>query len=121
MKVFKPATPLNPTEIPHFDGEAALAILGAGDPDFALTDSDMIYLVKFKEGATNHWHTHPSRQLLIFVNGRGIVEEQAGDRIEAGEGEVVRTEAEVVHRHGAAEGHDCTHIAIQEGMVNWLD
>lgn len=121
MKVFKPAAPLSPTTIPHFDGEAALAILGAGDPEFTLTDSDMIYLVKFKDGAINHWHTHPSRQLLIFTDGRGIVEEKDGERIETAEGEAVRTEAEVIHRHGAADGHDCTHIAIQGGMVNWLE
>lgn len=121
MKVFKPPAPLEPGDIPHFDGQASLAILGVGDPDFALTGADMIYLVTFKDGSMNHWHTHDSRQLLVFTEGRGVVEEKDGERVETDKGTMVRAEAAVVHRHGALDGHDCTHIAIQEGLANWVE
>lgn len=121
MKLFRTTGESEPTVIPHFDGKASLIQIGGSDPDFELSNSDSIYFVQFREGAMNHWHTHKSRQILLFTDGKGLVEERDGEKALLNPGDAVRTEPGVVHRHGAAPGENCTHVAIQEGAAEWLD
>lgn len=62
------------TSMEHFDGEVAFLkdVLGAlGE---RLEAEDTLHLVRFIDGAANQWHTHASRQVLIFTEGRGFVE-----------------------------------------------
>jgi quercetin dioxygenase-like cupin family protein len=67
--------------------------------------------VTFVDGCRNVWHTHTTQQVLIVTNGFGVVATDAGGRnITAGD--VVLTDPNERHWHGAREGHDMTHLAI---------
>lgn len=78
-------------------------------------------LVNFEDGAVTNWHTHPGEQILYITAGKGRVgdeetqwEVEPGDVIHIGPGER--------HWHGAAEGHDMTHISVTTvGSPIWED
>lgn len=107
--------------IDHFEGVVAYVPFVGSTLGLELSPNDDMHLVIFKDGAVNHWHTHESRQILLFTDGRGIVEVKDGEHVEVGAGEVVVVPKRVVHRHGASAGNDCTHLAIQQGAADWLE
>lgn len=121
LRIERRNPPMQAAPVGHFDGEVALAIFVGASLGIELTPRDSMILVQFKDGAVNHWHRHGSRQILLFTDGRGIVEVRDGERLEMAPGEVAIVAAETVHRHGAAVGRDCTHVAIEEGLAEWVD
>ncbi|MDE3112987.1 MAG: cupin domain-containing protein [Chloroflexota bacterium] len=70
--------------------------------------------VHFKSGARNKPHTHTTDQILVVTEGTGIVG-AGGDEREVRPGDVAFIPAGEVHWHGAKEGHDMTHLAINGG------
>lgn len=62
------------TSMEHFDGEVAFLADVLGVLGEQLEAGDTLHLVRFIDGAANEWHTHASRQVLIFTEGRGFVE-----------------------------------------------
>lgn len=78
-------------------------------------------MVTFEDGAVTYWHTHPGEQILYITAGKGRVgdeekqwEVEPGDVIHIGPGER--------HWHGAAEGHNMTHISVTTvGSPIWED
>jgi len=74
-------------------------------------DSLRVTAVTFEDGARNRWHMHTTDQVLVVVEGHGVVatEEQ---EIEVTEGDVILIPAGQRHWHGAAPGKTFTHIAI---------
>ncbi len=67
--------------------------------------------VHFANGARNRLHTHTTDQILVITAGAGIVATRS-ERHEAGPGDVALIPAGEEHWHGAAPGHDMTHLAI---------
>jgi quercetin dioxygenase-like cupin family protein len=67
--------------------------------------------VHFKSGARNRMHTHTTDQILVITEGVAMVGTREGDH-ELGPGDVAFVPAGEQHWHGAKQGHDMTHLAI---------
>lgn len=121
MQIKKNSAQFTPQAMPHFEGDVAVAMnvtQGLGEPP---GPDDIVYVVHFHDGAINRWHMHESRQILIFTDGEGVVEEREGERHVMGPGDVAVVPKDTAHRHGATPGHSCTHVAIQWGAITWCD
>jgi quercetin dioxygenase-like cupin family protein len=121
---------------PHFTGDVSFVGDLLGSCNEALQPQDTLHLVRFAEGAANDWHTHSSRQILIFTEGRGFVE-VLPESLEGQEGQsggssrILREELRagdlaiiapgIVHRHGAVSDSSAAHLAIQSGEAMWLE
>jgi len=77
-----------------------------------------INTVIFTPGARTYWHSHPGGQLLIVTAGRGIVASRAGAHI-IGIGDVIWTEPDEEHWHGACGDTLMTHTAFSHGTTQW--
>src|SRR6185312_8378562 len=81
--------------------------------------------VTFDPNAHSAWHTHPKGQLLIVIDGSGIVQEWGKQAQHIKKGDVIWTPPGVKHWHGASPQSSLTHIAIQEMLngknVDWLE
>jgi quercetin dioxygenase-like cupin family protein len=77
--------------------------------------------VHFDAGAHTRPHTHPSEQVLFFVQGNGFVWLAGGERQRVAEGSIVVVPAGVVHMHGATEDEPICHVALRaaDGPTNW--
>jgi len=66
-------------------------------------------------------HTHPSEQVLHFVQGRGFVWIAGEEKERIPEGGIVIIPGEVVHMHGATEDEPICHIALRaaDGPTDW--
>ena len=76
-----------------------------------ITNDLRVFFVHFPAGARTAWHTHPSDQVLIVTEGRGVVATEES-RVEVGPGDVVVAPAGEKHWHGASETTAMTHIAV---------
>ena len=57
--------------------------------------------VIFEPGCRNNWHTHPSNQILIVIQGTGYYQEEGSPIREIKVGDVVNVLPGVKHWHGA--------------------
>lgn len=67
--------------------------------------------VTFRDGARNRFHRHSSDQILMVVEGRGVIA-TADDSVEVERGDVIVIPAGDLHWHGAIPGEIFTHISI---------
>ncbi|HEV2128360.1 MAG TPA: cupin domain-containing protein [Thermomicrobiales bacterium] len=65
----------------------------------------------FEEGARNRWHRHSTEQVLIIMEGRGIVENES-ETFQVAAGDIVLIPAGERHWHGAEENASMTHLSI---------
>jgi quercetin dioxygenase-like cupin family protein len=84
----------------------------AGEYDLTQIPCAAVVSLEFKNGARTCWHTHPGVQTLICVDGRGWVKYWDGQSYELTPGAVVEIPADVKHWHGAQEGSNMTHVAL---------
>ncbi|MFN0028358.1 MAG: cupin domain-containing protein [Acidimicrobiales bacterium] len=75
--------------------------------------------VHFHDGGRTHWHLHTGSQVLYFVAGQGMVQEDGGQEQPCEAGDIVHVHPGAKHRHGAREGGSATHIAITLGESIW--
>jgi quercetin dioxygenase-like cupin family protein len=68
--------------------------------------------VHFSPCARTAWHKHPFGQTLIVTDGVGWVQNRGGNKIEIRPGDVVLTEPNEEHWHGASAGNLMAHYAI---------
>lgn len=67
--------------------------------------------VTFRDGARNRFHRHTRDQVLVVIEGRGLI--ALADRsIEIERGDVVTIPAGELHWHGALPGETFTHLSI---------
>lgn len=67
--------------------------------------------VTFRDGARNRFHRHSRDQILVVIEGRGMI--ALADRsIEIERGDVVTIPAGELHWHGALPGETFTHLSI---------
>ena len=104
---------LEPDVEMHFTRHAELRRLIPND------QSARVAHVIFSEGANTHWHHHHGLQLLWFFDGEGEVSTREGESLTCSPGDLVSTEPNVSHRHGAAAGHTAGHLAITIGATVW--
>jgi quercetin dioxygenase-like cupin family protein len=77
--------------------------------------------VHFDAGAHTRPHTHPSEQVLFFVQGSGFVQFPGEERQRVPEGGIVVVPGGVVHMHGATEDEPICHLALRaaDGPTDW--
>ncbi len=68
-------------------------------------------LVNFYDGAKNKFHSHTTDQILFVTKGTGIVATEE-EEINVTEGDTAFIPSGEKHWHGAADGHDFTHISL---------
>lgn len=81
--------------------------------------------VTFEPGARTNWHTHPLGQTLHVLSGVGRVQAAGGPVREIRPGDTVWIPPREKHWHGAAPGHNMTHLAFHEAFegrhVEWME
>ena len=75
---------------------------------------------EFARGARTNWHSHAGGQVVFVERGRMRTQERGKAVQEFGPGALVRTEADVVHWHGARPDDGLTQVALSFGVTNWL-
>lgn len=80
--------------------------------------------VYFAPGARSNWHSHPSGQLLLVLDGVGYHQIKGQPRETIRKGDVVKCPPNVMHWHGASPDSAMQHIYIlpntEKGIVEWL-
>ena len=71
-----------------------------------------IAYVTFQAGARSAWHTHPSGQHLIVLEGIGLTQEESKPIQEFRAGDVLYCPPNVKHWHGASPNSYMKHAAI---------
>jgi quercetin dioxygenase-like cupin family protein len=98
--------------------------------NFGLVENDSIYNmlvgnVYFEKSARSNWHTHPSGQILIVLDGEGYHQLEGQARQIMKKGEVIKVPANTRHWHGATEDNSLTQMYIlpktENGFVTWLE
>lgn len=75
--------------------------------------------ILFPPGARTNWHTHPGGQFIYTLQGEGWIQERGGERVIVGPGDVVWTEPDVEHWHGATDTNMVTQVILHFGDVVW--
>jgi quercetin dioxygenase-like cupin family protein len=70
-----------------------------------------VYDVGFPAGSRTVWHTHSVDQLLVVIEGEGIVATEDEERV-VRTGDVIAFSAGERHRHGATPDRAMRHLAI---------
>ena len=98
--------------------------------NFGLVANDSIYNtvvgnVFFEIGARSNWHTHPSGQILIILDGEGYHQLEGKAREKIKKGDVIKCPPNTKHWHGATENNSLTQMYIlpktENGIVTWLE
>lgn len=70
--------------------------------------------VHFNVGARSAWHSHPKGQTLYVTEGVGVIQKRGEPVQSIKVGDVIWTEPNEEHWHGASADTEMTHLAIQE-------
>ncbi|MFA7617232.1 MAG: cupin domain-containing protein [Weeksellaceae bacterium] len=95
-----------------------------------LFEEDSIYTTavgveEFEAGSRNVWHSHPSGQIIIVLDGVGY-HQIKGEPIQiVRKGDVVKCPPNVLHWHGASKDSSVTQIYIlpntEKGLADWSE
>ena len=103
---YPPPGASGPSSRSIFIGDVTLqTIVGEGSRDLRLIE------VHFRDGARNRMHVHTTDQILVITEGTAMVGTRSEDH-ELAAGDVAFIPAGEEHWHGAKQGHDMTHLAI---------
>jgi len=122
LKILRPEKlPSNAGSNDYFTGRVKVTPLVQGEEPSCITCA----CVMFDTNARSAWHTHPKGQLLIVIEGLGLVQEWGQKAKCIRKGDVIWTPPNVKHWHGASDAANLTHIAIQETLngknVEWFE
>ena len=99
----------------NFEGRATMGPIGP------VTERAGVAVVRFENGARNHWHAHAGGQVLHILDGDCRIQSW-GERVEVlRPGDFAISEPGEKHWHGAAEGADMTHLSVAGGDVAWME
>lgn len=89
------------------------------------TYSTIVGNVYFEAGARTNWHTHPSGQILIIMDGTGFHQIKGEPKQTLKKGDVVRCPPNKLHWHGASQNASMSQMYIvpntENGIVNWME
>lgn len=80
--------------------------------------------VTFEPGARTKWHSHPTGQIILALDGIGYYQEKGGAKVIMKKGDVVKCPADIPHWHGASADTEFVQIAItgrEKGETVWLE
>ena len=103
-------------EGPNFTGEVWVDLMLDDD-----VEGVMSYNVFFTPGARTNWHRHTGGQVLYVTSGSGRVVSRRGESFLVRPGDVVWTEPDEDHWHGADPGSFMAHTAVSLGEAVWLE
>lgn len=111
--------PFGPVDPKNFVGSARVKRLpmveGGGQ-------AVIVYLVDFEPGGRTNWHRHSAPQLLLVMEGRGLVQVWGEPVREIAAGDAVSIEPGEKHWHGAAPGTKMSHFAVNLTLTTeWLE
>jgi quercetin dioxygenase-like cupin family protein len=75
--------------------------------------------VHFTPGARTAWHSHSLGQTLYVMEGEGRVQSRGEPIVAIRAGDVIFTNADEWHWHGAAPDHFMMHLSMTEGGADW--
>jgi len=89
-------------------------------------DGEMTAMRAFLEpGTITHWHSHPRGQLLVVIDGVGLVQRDGGTMIEVRTGDAVWFAPGERHWHGATSMSPFSYISVQGvdtgTAVSWME
>ena len=119
MKPFHASeVPFEPADARNFVGTARVKRL----PVVEGAEPVIVYLVEFEPFGRTNWHTHSAPQVLLVVEGRGLVQKW-GEPVRAiRAGDAVTIEPNEKHWHGAAPDAKMSHFAINLNLTTqWLE
>jgi quercetin dioxygenase-like cupin family protein len=96
---------------------------GKGWVDPVLSDVDEVaaYNVFFTPEARTNWHRHLGGQMLLITAGSGVVVSRQSGAIHVRAGDIVWTEPNEEHWHGASPLSYLSHFAVSLGDTQWLE
>ncbi|MFI8380293.1 cupin domain-containing protein [Leeuwenhoekiella sp. NPDC079379] len=98
--------------------------------NYNLVENDSIYNtlagnVYFEKSARSNWHSHPSGQILIILDGEGYHQLEGQPKQLMKKGDVIKCPPNTRHWHGATESSSLTQMYIlpktENGVVTWLE
>jgi quercetin dioxygenase-like cupin family protein len=118
MKLTKPEEALRgePMDQPsHFTGEVTQLMLH--EPALPAR----VAVIRFRDGARTHWHSHQGGQVLHVVEGEGRIQSWGEEERSLRPGDLVTAEPGEKHWHGAAAGRDMAHLSVAVGETTWME
>ena len=103
-----------PAPAANFEGNVEMEAIFE-DGDYGVRQSR----VHFHDGGRTNWHLHVGSQVLYFIEGQGMVEDNDGTLLECGAGDIVHVTAGSKHRHGARPNTSTVHVAVTLGESIW--
>jgi len=107
--------PERPTEIPpqhQYSGQVGIRPVLRNETETRAS------VVRFWPGARTGWHTHAGDQLLLIIDGKGLIV-SSDAVISASPGMIVRVQAGESHWHGARAADGMSHLAISTGASTY--
>ena len=80
---------------------------------------------RYQAGARSNWHSHPTGQILIIIEGEGYYQEKGKPKQVVTKGQVIKCPPNVPHWDGGTEENGMAHIYIvtdpSKGIVDWME
>jgi quercetin dioxygenase-like cupin family protein len=99
-----------------FSGAATVRLV----QDWTVDDAEKLHTVVCAAGSRSMWHTHGAGQVLIVVRGIGLVGASDRETAEVTVGDMIVSDADERHWHGAADQAGCAFVSISRGTTTWL-
>ncbi|WP_034256729.1 cupin domain-containing protein [Arenibacter latericius] len=104
----------------NFVGTAYVSMLISADS----LNQTYVGNVTFEPGARTNWHSHPSGQIILVVEGKGYYQEKGGPKRVLLKGDAIKCPPNVPHWHGASSDSEFIQLAIsssENGPTEWLE
>ena len=107
---------INVGQVPGMDLDSHPLFTGPVSIQLLLTDETAkqlgMLMVRFGKGVRNKFHSHSTDQVLFVTSGKGIVVTER-EEVEIEPGDIIHIPAGEKHWHGAREGSEMSHLAIE--------
>jgi 4-carboxymuconolactone decarboxylase len=119
MKPFQAAeAPFEPADPRNFVGAARVRRL----PVVEGAQPVIVYLVAFEPGARTNWHIHSAPQVLLVMEGRGLVQKWGEPARRIAAGDAITIEPNEKHWHGATPDSTMSHFAVNLNLTTeWFE
>jgi quercetin dioxygenase-like cupin family protein len=110
--------PFQPADARNFVGAARVKRLPVVEGAQPVT----VFLVEFQPSGRTNWHIHSGPQVLLVVDGRGLVQKWGEPLRTIAAGDAITIEPNEKHWHGAAPDSAMSHFAVNLNFTTqWLE